>query len=482
MRKGRFVRGVRAAAVWAALLCSVCVADSGMLSPRQEAVLRAIARGESLPWPEMTPAQARAVHEKAERYLENYETHHLPQGMNADILYTDRDRSAVFMYEGLGDGTIWTGHYLAALALKHHVTRDAAALRRIGETLDVFEKLCLMTERKGFIPRYAGGADDPAYAEYYRRYGNWDDPVLPEIGKQAHRGVGPYADQVWLDNSTRDTYDGFLFGLAMTRVFVDDPGVRARVDEIGWLAAKRLIKDKFWIGDGQGHVKNPVPIFTCAWTRLAMSVNPAAGALTESGGLLSCHMPDLRMSTHAEAYRRTLPLCVIAEGHTTGKWEYKYSSNNLTFILCAAAAMLEDQPYEKALLRGMVATLYEASAHDHLNAHFAAIHLMVRGNPRHNDARATLQGQLIDFPEDKWRRYVDRRGDPSIVWHNEKQSEYALLARERIPEDFLWQRTPCACVGGWDMPYEYPGIDMFLPYWMGRAAGAIPAPPEAGTG
>ena len=27
-----------------------------------------------------------------------------------------------------------------------------------------------------------------------------------------------------------------------------------------------------------------------------------------------------------------------------------------------------------------------------------------------------------------------------------------------------------------DTPIEYPGIDSFLPYWMGRAIEAIPAP------
>ncbi len=446
------------------------------LLPGQEAVLRSIARGESRPWIKMTHEQAVAVHQKAEMFLENYVSDHLPQGMNADIIYTDRQRNSIVMYEGLGDGAIWTGHYLAALALKYSVEQDATTLGRIYAVFDVFERLCRMTERPGFLPRYAGPADDPAYAEYYRRYGNWDDPAPPPLGKQAFRGTGEFSGYVWLSNSTRDSYDGFLFGMAFVKAFVRDARAQEKLETIAELALSRLRDDKFWIIDGKGHVKNPVPVFTCAWTGFMLTMDPFIGLLPERNGLLSCYAPSATRSTYAETYRKTLPLCIPVEGNMTSRWETRYSSNNLTFILCAAAAVIEEAPREKALWQGMVRQMYKGYAHDHLNAHFAAIYMLALGDPKDNDARAVLQGQMIDFPRDKWRRHIDRTGDADITWHNDTQSEYALLAHERIPEDFLWQRTPCGCVGGWDMPYEYPGIDMFLPYWMGRAIGAIPGP------
>jgi hypothetical protein len=60
--------------------------------------------------------------------------------------------------------------------------------------------------------------------------------------------------------------------------------------------------------------------------------------------------------------------------------------------------------------------------------------------------------------------------------YNEDLTKYALLSRERVPNDFYWQRTPCLSHGSFDLPYEFPGIDVFLPYWMSRVAGVIPPP------
>jgi len=59
---------------------------------------------------------------------------------------------------------------------------------------------------------------------------------------------------------------------------------------------------------------------------------------------------------------------------------------------------------------------------------------------------------------------------------SEEYTKYAQLPHERVPTDFMWQRSPCVSHGSFDLPYELPGIDVFLPYWMGRVAGVIPAP------
>jgi len=53
-------------------------------------------------------------------------------------------------------------------------------------------------------------------------------------------------------------------------------------------------------------------------------------------------------------------------------------------------------------------------------------------------------------------------------------AKHALLAHERPQSDFMWQRAPALAVGGQETNMEYPGIDVFLPYWAARVAGAIP--------
>ena len=89
-----------------------------------------------------------------------------------------------------------------------------------------------------------------------------------------------------------------------------------------------------------------------------------------------------------------------------------------------------------------------------------------------------LQGQLIDIPgPPRWTKLVDYRDDPTMpLRENTDFVQYALLAHERVPSDFIWQRSPLVSHGSADASYEFPGIDLFLPYWMGRAAGQIPAP------
>lgn len=114
---------------------------------------------------------------------------------------------------------------------------------------------------------------------------------------------------------------------------------------------------------------------------------------------------------------------------------------------------------------------------DHLNAHFAAIYQAGTGNRDNVEARAVLQGMLIDYPDPpKFFRAVDHRTDPGIEGRDDAYTRYALLAREQVPDDFIWQRSPCLRHGKQDLPYELPGIDVFLPYWMGRVAGVIPPP------
>jgi hypothetical protein len=113
----------------------------------------------------------------------------------------------------------------------------------------------------------------------------------------------------------------------------------------------------------------------------------------------------------------------------------------------------------------------------HLNPHFSALALLAADtdDPRHV---AMVQGMLADFPDPpKFGRRTE--ADPALEMADAKHARYALLSRERIPGDFLWRMSPNQAVN--DFPddvdsYEFPGFDMFLPYWAGRLAGALPAP------
>jgi len=446
--------------VFVAMVC-VGSARPGMaegLLADQETVLRAIARGESQPWPPMTPEQVKALYEKAEEQLRDHQAYHIPHGLSVDVFWTDYSRTQPFRYETVGDSACWTGHYLAALALRYRVTRDPRTLKDIQAVIEKMDVLTKVSGRLGYIARYAGPAEDAAYREYYKVYGRGEDPGRPGLGKWAYRGAEPYQELVWLGNSSRDTYDGFNFGMAAAWAYVPDETLRGRIRSIVETVALRLVEDDFHVIDGQGHVTTPTGWWRLAWMRTIATAAPD-------------RFPNL-VSEYYEGVRKA-----IEAGNRVCPITYKeYFANNLTFIRMYALCTLETDPDVKAGLQGVLRTMYEG-VKDHLNAHFAAIYLAATGDANES-AAATLQGQLIDLPgPPRWTRLVDYRNSSDITLREDTDYvQYALLAHEQAPSDFIWQRSPVLSHGSADASYEFPGIDLFLPYWMGRAAGVIPGP------
>jgi hypothetical protein len=452
---------LRTLLVLSALLASLATVDAAAqgLTPDQEAALRAIAREEPFQWPAMTPEQSKALADKAAAQLAEHQAHFVPHGLSVDVFWTDYERTKPFRYETIGDSACWAGHYLAALALKYKVTSDADTLAHIKNTLEKYDILTRVSGRVGYIARYAGPADDAAYREYYKVYGRGEDPERPGLGKWAHQGVEPWTDLVWLGNSSRDTYDGTAFGLATTWVYVDAPDVKALVKKIVETVGERLVADEYHVIDGQGHDTRPVPSFKLCWQRLMAAVNPEKFADVE------------------QEYYASTPKATQEGGKVYPVTFKEYFANNLNFIRVYSLCILENNVTVKAELQGVMRDMY-SKLDETLNPHFAALYLDATGDANEN-AIATLQGQLIDMPgPPRFFKLVDHRNDPNFEKREDNPDllKYATLARDHVHSDFLWQRSPNLSYGRTDAPYEVPGIDLFLPYWMGRKTGHIPAP------
>jgi len=248
--------------------------ESARLTSDQEHAIRCLARSEPFTWPELDAGQLSALRGKADAYFDLYRKYHLRYGQNADVWYTDYDRSKVYRLEGLGDSAAWTGHYLAALAVRYFVEPSDELKKSIFSTLDAFDLLTKISGRAGYIARYAGPASDEGYREYYKVYGRGEDPERPGLGKRAFQGVEPYTDWVWLGYSSRDTYDGTVFGLAATLAYVKDPEIRSRVTQLVERIADRLIADEWDILDGKGNRTRSTATFKMPWLRLMLSASP----------------------------------------------------------------------------------------------------------------------------------------------------------------------------------------------------------------
>lgn len=296
------------------------------LSSEQAAALRALARGEAFTWPEIQPAQARGLFEKAEAYLDIYRRYHLRYGQNADVWYTDYDRSEAYRLEGIGDSACWTGHYLAALAVRHSLEPSEALRKEMLAVLDAFDLLTKVSGRDGYIARFAGPASDPAYRGYYQVYGRGEDPERPGLGKRAYQGVEPYTDLVWLGYSSRDTYDGVNFGLATALRYVEDPEILDRVRRLVERVGDRLMADGWDILDGKGNRTRGMGSFKAAWMRLMMSARPE------------------KFNNLADEYKAMCAELAKRERVVYDIRYREYFANNLNFIRVFSMAILETNP------------------------------------------------------------------------------------------------------------------------------------------
>lgn len=430
-------------------------AGEGSLTDAQKDMLRALARGEETPWPAVSPEQMDALHKKAAAYWDVMHQYMLPHGQVVDVYWKNYERDGIERYETIGDATCWTGHYLTMLALRYKAEREPAVLEKINKTLDIFDKLTVASGIDGYIVRYVGPEDDPAYREYYKVYGRGEDPDRPGLGKWAYRAAPPNETEIWLGNSSRDTYTGFVFGVASAWAHVDDPQVREKIRVMVTRVGERMIADDWYIVDSiNGFRTRPVPWFKLAWMCAVATVAPEK-------------FPQV-----AEEYKVAADAALAMGGDRTYPMTFgDYFANNLGFALGYSLYAMEQDPERKQKYADNIRQRYLAMK-DHLNGYFAMMYLGVTGDES-EVARATALGGIIDLPAPpKWMKKVSYDGLERLDGNSE-HVKYALIPSERALNDFVWQRSPTRIYDSVDVPYEYAGLDVLLPYWMGRAYGII---------
>jgi uncharacterized protein (TIGR03437 family) len=108
---------------------------------------------------------------------------------------------------------------------------------------------------------------------------------------------------------------------------------------------------------------------------------------------------------------------------------------------------------------------------DHRNAVFNMIDRALNGpNPGRDAETRSLLDQWLQRP----RRdvFVDNHGKyPSCG----DQACNPIPVSDRVPTDYLWQRSPFQLSGGGSGRIENAGIDYILPYWMARYYGVLGA-------
>jgi len=449
-------------ALMALCCCLPPLGATAALNPAQERALDDVRHGRATVWDGLSVEQRTELRDLATDYLDRYQSSHEPHGYSANLNWADRERTKLVSYGGLGDGAIWTGHYLAALAFQYNAEPSPALLDDISETLAAIDLLTRVTGKDGFIARYLGPASDLWYQPYYAQYGDGPSALRPGLGTQAYLGAPPHDHLVWLGNSSRDTYDGIHFGLAAVWREVSDTAIRAQVRAIVERVGKALTADHFLLLDGQGHIQLPNPSFYCAWLRLMLTVCPDT-------------FRNERPYYEFGAWLFFFVDWLLGPGlHPVD--ELRYYPNNLDMARMFTLCIMEEDPERRRAYQEVLRRNYRNHLATHLNAHFAAIFMFCTGD-RDRGAIATLEGCLADFPPDKYLHLPEAVDAPTGA----EYTEHALFVRQRPISDFLWQRPPARLPVGVSTPTEYPGVDFLLPYWMGRAMGVIAASPVETT-
>lgn len=404
--------------------------------------------------PCLTPSQgaADAISANIRRRHTPYGTVIDPRFASADPTSPGYDVLAPNGYTRAGDAAIWTGHYLAAEAVRYKVTRSSDALAAVRSALGGITSLVDVTGR-GLLARFAIPTSSP-YA----------GPVTQE---EAHNGIYGATlggqSYYWIGKTTRDQYSGVFFGLATAYDMVDDAAVKAQVATLVGRMLDYLLKNGWFVIMPNGTISTTFvgrADQQLSLLQVGRHVNPAKYAAT--------------YQSYRQKYAGLVGVPIAAEcGDTYGSY-FKF---NLDYINLYDLIRLEESssPYLVSYALAYVALRDCTRAHG--NAQFNMVDRGLRGADAARDAQTgTLLGLWLARPSRDvfvdLTAYAASVGIATTCGPNGNEACAPLPVDRRVNTDFLWQRSPFGIKGGTGL-VETAGIDYLLSYWMARYYGVL---------
>jgi len=268
--------------------------------------------------------------------------------------------------------------------------------------------------------------------------------------QESANGIYESGENYWVGNTSRDEYIGVFFGLSVAYDLLGSatqPAIQA--------LATRLLN--FLTANGWSVV---MPDGSASTTFI---IRP-----DEELGLLQIGR-QVNTAQFASAYQNLaatastlvgIPVAVDCADVVDSYFKFNLDAINLFSLI-----RLET---DSTLLAGYQAAyqIFHNTVQGHKNAHFNMIDRALQGanSQRDLDTLDYLRQWLFRPHRDF---YVDLEGQyPSCVSSDQACNPVPVV--ERIPTDFLWQRSPFQLEGGGSGLIESAGIDYLLPYWMAR--------------
>ncbi|MDP8223014.1 MAG: hypothetical protein P9L99_06625 [Candidatus Lernaella stagnicola] len=439
------------------------------------------------PWPQaaVEPADydetvaAGALRTKAEEYDQWHVDYHQPYyGGTIGVVFTDETRAEVAGYHDWGDSCEWTGLYLGSQAMRYHITGDPAVKATAVRIAEYLSGNLHVTETPGFIARYWAEQDPLIYPS-----DAWcDDPAQSRCH---HHETGPNAGRWWWGETSRDMYNGWMFGMTAAYDLVDDEDMREMIRDDVTTLFDTLLEQNWWIldeehapTDSAPHVEGPMRV---AWILMAYHITGEARYKAElqkwlrNDHHLTLHVLSITfMNRYAQYYGNCL------------SHELWYNLLRLGKVYFSA----EDYAFFLNVFETQVHTFTRLSHNAFYNAVF-----MSQGDytPEAKDdpyAEQLLQ-DITEFRDAPLARYYLPERDPgsyeldplSVFLHDlmeeypfleelmggvNYQAQEAFGVQQQCSTDFLYQRNPFRFTEwGQDRPdIVNPGVDYLISYWM----------------
>jgi hypothetical protein len=368
------------------------------------------------------------------------QSRHLPFGGILDPVFSTPNSQAITGYTRCGDSALWTGHYLAAESYRYKVSGDPTALANAQAALAYLKALVDVT-----------GTDLLARCVVPMN-SNYAAGITSE---ESANGIYQSGDDYWIGNTSRDEYIGVFFGLSVAYDLLGS-GAQPAIQAL----ATRLINFL------TAHAWSVVMPGGSASTTFVIRPDEQLGLLQVGRQVDSAQFAGAYQSLAAIASPVAgIPVAVDAADNRDSYFKFNLDAINLFSLIRLETDATLLARYQSAY------QLFHNAIQAHRNAHFNMIDRALNGanSTRDLDTVAYLRQWLFRPRRDF---YTDLRGEyPSCVSTDESCDPLPIV--QRIPTDFLWQRSPFQFDGGGSGLIESAGIDYILPYWMARYYGVL---------
>jgi hypothetical protein len=388
--------------------------------------------------------QARAAEQDALAISANIQQRHMPNGTVIDPVFASATSQNIVAYTRGGDSAIWTGHYLAAEALRYKVTGSPDALANVWSALRGIRSLRVVTGNN-LLARCLVPV-------------NWQFASAITNEEASHgifNGTVDGQQFKWVGGTSRDQYSGVFFGLGVAYDMVDDPSVRAFIsNEVTGLLGYLIDHDWAVI----------MPDFSISTVFLGRADQQLS--FLAVGRRVNPEQFDLAYTNFRSQFSLEVLVPIAIESLDDYGSYFKF---NLDEINLYNLIRLEDtKRNRKRYMRAY--RIVRSTIADHGNAHFNAIDRALNGPDSTRDAE--IISELDDWLARPRRDvFVDNRGKFPACGDNRACDPLPVAVR--VPTDFLWQRNPFDLSGGGAGTIESAGIDYILPYWMARFYGVF---------